>query len=112
MCACTIYLYDELLPQGHLLSHHPSHGSRVMFDEAPLHTALRALVLEHLLLPVKEAVQRAGASGQDQQQLPWLTKVALEKPIKNCNAVFKVSSRRTRKFLSRTHLVIRSVLPS
>ena len=83
-----------------------------MFNEAPLHTALRALVLEHLLLPVKEAVQRAGASGQDQQQLPWLTKVALEKPIKNCNAVFKVSSRRTRKFLSRTHLVIRSVLPS
>jgi len=61
-----------------------------MFNEAPLHTALRALVLEHLLLPARESVQNARA-GQD-SLLPWLTKTALAEPIKNCNAVFKVST--------------------
>jgi hypothetical protein len=72
------------------LAHHPSHGSTPMFNEAPLHTALRALVLEHLLLPARESVQNARA-GQD-SLLPWLTKTALAEPIKNCNAVFKVST--------------------
>jgi hypothetical protein len=84
-------LTDEIThTQGHLLSHHPSHGSKPMFCESPLHTALRALVIEHLLLPTKEAVGKMGQA----QQLPWLTGAALAKPIKNCEAVFKVRARR------------------
>lgn len=70
--------------QGHHL--HYDRSSMGPYQENSLHTAMRALVLEHLILPAKESGRNA------EKALPWLTEKALADAIKKCAAVFEVRS--------------------
>ena len=70
--------------QGHHL--HYNRSSMGPYQENSLHTAMRALVLEHLILPAKESGRNA------EKALPWLTDKALADAIKKCAAVFEVRS--------------------